>query len=95
MARNSLRRYYNVGESRVIEWEIRPNNENDTIVISEARYEIYKGETLIKEGSMTSVDNKRVWFLFEATEKGEFVIKGFVTVAPEIISTELIAHVEG
>lgn len=95
MARNSLRRYYNVGESRVIEWEIRPNNENDTIVISEARYEIYKGDVLVKEGSMTSIDNKRVWFLFEANEKGEFVIKGFVTVPPETISTELIAQVEG
>lgn len=95
MARNSLRRYYNIGESRVIEWEIRPNNENDTIVITDARYEIYKGETLIERGSMTNVDNKKVWFVFNATEKGEFVIKGFVAVPPEVISTELIAQVEG
>lgn len=95
MARNALRRYYVVGESRVIEWEIRPNNENDTTVITDARYEIYKGEVLIERGSMTRVDNKKVWFAFNATEKGEFLIRGFVTVPPETVSTELIAQVEG
>lgn len=94
MARNSLRRYYNIGEKRLIEWDIRPNNENDILVITEARYEIYKGEKLVKSGSMT-VEDKRVSFVFEATDKGEFVIKGFVTVPPETISTELIAQVEG
>ena len=94
MARNSLRRYYNIGEKRLIEWDIRPNNENDILVITEARYEIYKSEELVNSGSMT-VEDKRVSFVFEATDKGEFVIKGFVTVPPETISTELIAQVEG
>lgn len=94
MARNSLRRYYSIGEKRLIEWDIRPNNENDILVITEARYEIYKGEELVKFGSMT-VEDKRVSLVFEATDKGEFVIKGFVTVPPETISTELIAQVEG
>lgn len=94
MARNSLRRYYSIGEKRLIEWDIRPNNENDILVITEARYEIYKGEKLVNSGSM-SVEDKRVSFVFEAIEKGEFVIKGFITVPPETISTELIAQVEG
>ena len=94
MARNSLRRYYSIGEKRLIEWDIRPNNENDILVITEARYEIYKGEELVNSGSMT-VEDKRVSLVFEATDKGEFVIKGFVTVPPETISTELIAQVEG
>ena len=94
MARKSLRRYYNIGEKRLIEWDIRPNNENDILVITEARYEIYKGEELVSSGSMT-VEDKRVSLVFEATDKGEFVIKGFVTVPPETVSTELIAQVEG
>lgn len=34
MARNTLRRYYSLGEKRLIEWELRPNDENDTLVIS-------------------------------------------------------------
>jgi hypothetical protein len=42
-----------------------------------------------------TVEDKRVSLVFEATGKGEFVIKGFVTVPPETISTELIAQVEG
>jgi hypothetical protein len=90
MARNSLRRYYSVGEKRLIEWDVRPNNENDILVITEARYEVYKGNELIKAGDMT-VEDKKVSFIFEAVEKGEFVVKGFVTVPPETISTELIA----
>lgn len=94
MARNALRRYYDIGEKRLVEWDIRPNNENDILVITGARYEIYKEDQLIKSGSMEITD-KRVSFVFEATEKGEFVVKGFVTIPPETISTELIAQVEG
>lgn len=94
MARNALRRYYNIGEKRLIEWDIRPNDENDILVITEARYEVYKEDELIQNGSM-KIEDKRVSFIFEAVEKGEFVVKGFVTVPPETISTELIAQVGG
>ena len=94
MARNALRRYYVVGEKGLIEWDVRPNDENDILVITEARYEVYKDKGLYDSGSMT-IEDKKVSFIFEAKEKGEFLIRGFVTVPPETKATEIIAQVEG
>lgn len=99
MARNTLRRYYNLGEKRLIEWDIRSNDENDVFVINKdleyTRYEIYKNgsEERIAKGEL-SIKDKRVSFIFNADEEGEFLIKIFVTVPPETVSTELIAQVK-
>lgn len=97
MARNTLRRYYNLGEKRLIEWDLKPNDENDTLVINEneTRYEIYKigSDEEPKKGKLV-IEEKKVGFTFHANEEGEFLIKIFVTVPPETVSTELIAQVK-
>lgn len=101
MARNTLRRYYSLGEKRLIEWDIRSNDENDTYVINKdieyTRYEIYKNgsEEKIKQGELAFTEkDKRVSFVFSAEEEGEFLVKIFVTVPPETVSTELIVQVK-
>ena len=93
MARNTLRRYYNLGDKRLIEWELRPNDENDILVIEPnySGYEIYKigSEEESKKGKLV-IEDKKVGFTFHANEEGEFLVKIFVTVPPETVSTELI-----
>ena len=97
MARNTLRRYYSLGEKRLIEWELRPNDENDTLVISPdySGYEIQKiGSDAEPIKGRLEIGDKKVWLKFHAEEEGEFLIKIFVTVPPETVSTELIAQVK-
>ena len=93
MARNCLRRYYHIGEKRIIEWNLRANNQFDTLVITEAVYEIWKGKEKILTGNM-DVEDTRVRLIYQPQQVGEFLIKIFVTVPPETLSTELVVSVE-
>ena len=93
MARNCLRRYYHIGEKRIIEWNVRPNNQLDTLVITEAIYEIWSGKQKIQTGKL-EVEGQRVRFVYQPLEVGEFLIKIFVTVPPETLGTELVVSVE-
>ena len=92
-----LRREYTAGEKRRIDWEITPNRPDDTVVITEARYEIYPygssaENDLIKSGT-ADVDGANVGFLFEGDKKGAYLVKLFVTVPPETAETELLINV--
>lgn len=93
MKRNCLRRYYHRGEKRLIEWSVVPNNELDTLVIVKATYEIFKSDKLVKNGNL-DINKQKVGFNFIADEVGEFLIRIYITVPPETLSSELIATVE-
>lgn len=86
MARNCTRRYYYKGEARVIEWDIKPLLPDTPLVITQAKYNVYKDNNLIETGEM-NIDDTVVSMLFKAENLGEYLITVFVTVPPEIIST--------
>ena len=85
---NSSNRIYTVGEVHQLDWEIKPNNRNDIVVVTSARYEILKRNTVIESGN-AKVDGLKISCLFSAKEKGCYTVRIFVTVPPETVSAEL------
>ncbi len=83
-----LQREYTVGEKRLIEWQIQPNSKIDTVVVTDARYELLKNGEVIKTGN-AEVSGLKISLMFEAEEKGNFILRVFVTVPPETIKAEL------
>ena len=90
--RNGLRRYYNLGEKRLIEWDLIPNVEIDTLIITDATYEIYKEGELYKKGELDKEEQK-VSMIFIPEETGDFLIRIYVMVPPESVSAELLVTV--
>ena len=97
MARNTLRRYYKKGEVGLIEWEIRPNIEYENIVIDEAKYEILKDGIVIDANDIDKPEYGKnvIGLAFDTTrfDKGEYLIRVFVTVHPETRIAEIIAQI--
>lgn len=89
---NCLMRRYIIGEKRLIEWQIKPNSQLDTVVVTDATYEIIEYGKVIKSGSAT-VDANKISILFEADKAGSFTVKVFVTVPPETVEAELYIDV--
>ena len=83
-----LQREYAVGEKRLIEWQIQPNSKIDTVVVTAARYELLKNGEIIKTDN-AEVSGHKISHMFEAEEKGNFILRIFVTVPPETIKAEL------
>lgn len=83
-----LQREYTVGEKRLIEWLIQPNSKLDTVVVTDARYELLKNGEVVKTGN-AEVNGLKISLMFEAEEKGNFILRVFVTVPPETIKAEL------
>ena len=98
MARNTLRRYYTIGEEGIIEWEVRPNDEKDLIYVSKATYQIFKDGVQLDTSEMPKIqigeDKTTVNLPYKAVEKGEFLIRVFITAGPETRATEIIVQVE-
>ena len=88
----SLQREYTVGEKRLVEWSIQPNSKIDTVVVTDARYELLKNGDIIKKGH-AEVNGLKISVMFEAEEKGNFILRIFVTVPPETIKSELSIYV--
>lgn len=89
---NCLMRQYKVGEKRLIEWQIKPNSPNDTVVVTDARYELLSNGITVKSGNVT-VSNRLISHMFEAEDAGSFILRIFVTVPPETIETEVYIEV--
>ena len=68
--RNGLRRYYNIKKKRLIEWDLIPNIEIDTLIITDAIYEIYKEGELYKEGNL---DKEEQWITYLKGDNAEEV----------------------
>lgn len=85
---NCCSRIYTVGETHQLDWEIKPNNRNDIVVVTAARYEILKSNSVIESGS-AKIDGLKISCLFSAKEKGCYTVRIFVTVPPETVSAEL------
>ncbi len=89
---NCLMRRYKIGEKRLIEWQIKPNSPNDTVVVTDARYELLSNGAIVKAGQVT-VNNRLISHIFEAENTGSFILRIFVTVPPETVVTELYIDV--
>ncbi len=83
-----LQREYTVGEKRLIEWQIQPNSKIDTVVVTDARYELLKNGKTVKTGN-AEVSGRKISLMFEAEEEGSFILRIFVTVPPETVKAEL------
>lgn len=85
-------RQYTVGEKRLIEWQIKPNTQIDTIVVTDARYELLENGAVVKSGSV-DIGKRMISYMFEAEKPGNFLLRVFVTVPPETVKTELYIDV--
>ncbi len=81
-------RQYTVGEKRLIEWQIKPNAQIDTVVVTDARYELLKNGEVVKTGK-ADIDGRKLSCMFEAEETGSFLLRVFVTVPPETVKAEV------
>lgn len=93
MVGTKLRRFYAVGEARRIEWNIVPNDPDDTVVITGARYEILDENNETTETGQCDVDGMKVGVLFRAETAGTYLVRIFVTVPPETAETEIVCSV--
>ena len=89
---NCLMRQYKVGEKRLVEWQIKPNSPNDTVVVTDARFELLSDGAIIKAGTVT-VSNRLLSHMFEAEKAGSYILRIFVTVPPETIEAEVYIDV--
>lgn len=89
---NCLNRQYTVGEKKLVEWIIKPNTQIDTIVVTDARYELLKNGEILKTGNV-DVSGCKISYMFEAEEPGSFLLRVFVTVPPETVKAELSIEV--
>lgn len=87
-----LNRQYTVGEKRLIEWQIKPNTQIDTVVVTDAYYELLKNGEVVKTG-IVDIDGRKISCMFEAEETGSFLLRVFVTVPPETVKAELYIDV--
>lgn len=87
-----LNRQYTVGEKRLIEWQIKPNTQIDTVVVTDAHYELLKNGEVVKTGNV-DIDGRKISCMFEAEETGSFLLRVFVTVPPETVKAELYIDV--
>lgn len=87
-----LKRQYTVGEKRLIEWQIKPNTQIDTVVVTDARYELLKNGNVVKKG-IVEISGYKISCMFEAEETGSFLLRVFVTIPPETVKAELYIDV--
>lgn len=88
---NSIR--FALGEQRYLEFEVRPQRQNDTVVITEAVWSLSQnGETA--DGGTCEVDGTIVRALIAPTEKGVYQLELSVTVPPETRKERLMLYVD-
>lgn len=88
---NSIR--FVLGEQRYLEFEIRPRRANDTIVVTEAEWELLQnGDTVASDNC--EVEGKIVRALISPAEKGVYQMVLTVAVPPEVRKERLMLYVD-
>lgn len=75
---------YFLGEKEYVVGRARPRNTKEIAVVTNSKYEIYKGDELFREGKC-EIDGDAVRFLFHADEIGTFTAKVYADVGMETI----------
>ncbi len=75
---------YYLGEKEYIIGRVRPRNPKETVVVTDSKYEIHKGEELFREGKC-EIDGSVVRFLFSADEEGSFTGRMYASVGAETV----------
>lgn len=84
---------FNVGEKKYVDAIIRTKNENDVVIINEAKWELYETlESKIGNGNC-SVSGDKVSALIETNKKGNYILSFIVTIGPEIIIEKIALRV--
>ena len=79
--------YFFLGEREYIEGKVRPRNPKETVVVTEATYEIIQGESLVKDGKC-EIDGDMVRFLFYADTVGTFTAVMTASVGVETVKSK-------
>lgn len=92
--RDYVRKFYVSGEKHLLEWQVNPTSPLETVVITDAVWELIENGAVVKSGK-AKADGQNVSLLFEAENEGSFVLRLFVTVPPETVETEILIDVTG
>lgn len=95
---------FDVGEKKYVTAVIRTRNENDTIIINKATWELYTAPGKIYEPKQKTrnttntekqclINGNEVAALIELNEKGNFILEFTVEIAPERIKEKIIIKV--
>lgn len=84
---------FDVGEKKYVSAIIRTNNEKDTIIINDAKWELYDSPTNQIDNGTCLVSGDEVFALIEANEKGNYILKFIVTIGPERIIEKIALKV--
>lgn len=75
---------YFLGEKEYVCGRVRPRNSKEIVVVADSKYEIYKGDELLRDGKC-EMDGDVVKFLFHADEVGTFTVKMYADVGAETV----------
>ena len=84
---------FDVGEKKYVTAVIRTRNENDTIVINEANWELYDSPEHMIDSGICLVSNDEVSALIETNIKGNYILKFIVKIGPEKIIEKIAVRV--
>lgn len=82
-----------IGEQRYLDFEVR-STKKETFSIVDAEYIITRKDgTVLDKGSATVHNGNMVRLLFNASEKGLFVVEVDVTIPPEVVTYKGLLNV--
>lgn len=82
-----------IGEQRYLDFEVR-STKKESFSIVDAHYIVTKRDgSVFDEGTATVTNGSTVRFLFNASEKGLFVVEVDATIPPEIITYKGLINV--
>lgn len=84
---------FDVGEKKYVTAIIRTRNENDIIVINEAKWELYDNPNNLIENGNCLVSGDEVSALIETLKKGNYILKFIVTIGPETVIEKIALRV--
>ena len=76
---------FNLGEKKYVSATVRTNDENDIVIINEAKWELYETSKSEPITGTCSVSGDEVSALIEANKKGTYILKFIITIGPETI----------
>lgn len=85
-------REYKLGEKKYVDYEIRPKNTADTLVISSATWKLKKDGIIESEGDC-EINELTVSALIAPTSRCQYILTVTVEVAPETIIEECLISV--
>ena len=88
---NSIR--FMQGERRYLEFEIIPRRQNDTVVVTEASWELQQNGAVL-DGGDCEVDGRTIRALIAPAERGVYQLELSVTVPPETRKERLMLYVD-